>query len=76
MLEAPAHNGSAHDSYAIFTNSSMYAHKPQRPHPMPPAHPPKAPDPVGSPIAPGSHSISSGISLDMLPCKTGPLPPL
>lgn len=46
MLEAPAHNGSALDAYAIFTNASMYQHNPQRPNPMPPPLKGKAPDPV------------------------------
>ena len=62
MLEAPAHNGSAHDSYAIFTNSSMYTHNPQRPQPMPPAHPPKGPDPVRSTTAPKSLEPEAGSS--------------
>ena len=47
MLEAAQHNNSASDSYAIFANSTMYRHNPQRIQPMPPPQA-KAPNPVCS----------------------------
>lgn len=47
MLEAAQHNNSMSDSYAIFANSTMYAHSPHRIQPMPPPQA-KAADPVRS----------------------------